>query len=81
MTQASNTFKPIMKGLVQIMVWALIFVAISRFSLRHSYDEKLTPVGQSAPAFSLPSPTGKQVALSATLKGKKALLLNFWFYS
>lgn len=44
------------------------------------YEAKLIPVGKSAPVFSLPSPKGGSIALSDTLRGKKAVLVNFWFY-
>jgi outer membrane lipoprotein-sorting protein len=40
---------------------------------------KLIPVGKQAPQFSLPTPTGGHVALAEALKGKKAVLVNFWF--
>lgn len=39
---------------------------------------KMIPVGHSAPAFSLPNPRGGSIALKDALRGKKALLLNFW---
>jgi len=40
----------------------------------------LLPVGQAAPDFQLPTPTGGRLALSDVRKGKKAVLVNFWFY-
>lgn len=40
----------------------------------------LLPVGKTAPAFSLPNPAGGNVSLSESLRGKKAILVNFWFY-
>jgi outer membrane lipoprotein-sorting protein len=45
-----------------------------------NYEAKLVPVGQEAPNFTLPSPAGGQIALSEALRGKKALIVNFWFY-
>jgi outer membrane lipoprotein-sorting protein len=37
------------------------------------------PAGPPAPRFSAPTPTGGTVSLEETLKGKKAVLINFWF--
>jgi outer membrane lipoprotein-sorting protein len=45
------------------------------------YDAKLVKVGKPAPNFKLPAPTGGSVSLDDTLKGKKAVLVNFWFYN
>lgn len=41
----------------------------------------LVPVGKPAPDFNLPELKGGQVALSDLRKGKKAVLVNFWFYN
>jgi outer membrane lipoprotein-sorting protein len=42
----------------------------------------LLPVGKEAPSFRLPQPAGAgELALEDTLKGKKAVLINFWFYN
>ena len=41
----------------------------------------LVPVGKAAPAFSLPTPAGSHVSLAVAGKGKKAILVNFWFYT
>jgi len=41
---------------------------------------RLIPVGREAPAFTLPAPEGGKVSLTGLLKGRKALLVNFWFY-
>jgi outer membrane lipoprotein-sorting protein len=43
-------------------------------------EEKLIPVGKPAPDFNLPMPRGGQLSLSDARKGKKATLVNFWFY-
>ncbi len=44
------------------------------------FEAKLVPVGQKAPEFSLPTPTGGTLALADAVKGKKATVINFWFY-
>ncbi|HVL39261.1 MAG TPA: hypothetical protein VM328_07705 [Fimbriimonadaceae bacterium] len=44
------------------------------------YNAKLVKVGDPAPDWTLPTPNGGTVSLSEALKGKKALLVNFWFY-
>ncbi len=43
-------------------------------------NKKLLPVGSAAPRFALSAPTGGKIALEDALKGKKAVLVNFWFY-
>ncbi len=45
------------------------------------YNKKLLPVGSAAPQFALSAPTGGKIALEDALKGKKAVLVNFWFYN
>ncbi len=40
----------------------------------------LLPVGQSAPDFILPLPGAGNLGLTEARKGKKAVLINFWFY-
>jgi thiol-disulfide isomerase/thioredoxin len=42
-------------------------------------EPELIKVGQTAVNFSLPTPSGQRLPMSEMLKGKKALLLNFWF--
>ncbi len=44
------------------------------------YNKKLLAVGSVAPKFTLSAPSGGRVELAEALKGKKALLVNFWFY-
>lgn len=44
------------------------------------YDAKLLKVGSKAPDWTLKMPDGKTMTLTQALKGKKALILNFWFY-
>ena len=38
-------------------------------------------IGNSAPDFTLPTPDGKQLELSRFRQGKKATLVNFWYYN
>jgi len=47
---------------------------------RPDYEAKLVKVGEVAPRFVAPAPTGGEVSLSDGIKGKKALIVNFWFY-
>jgi outer membrane lipoprotein-sorting protein/peroxiredoxin len=41
---------------------------------------RLLPVGEKAYRFSVPAPVGNPLTLDGVLKGKKAVLINFWFY-
>lgn len=52
----------------------------TEFNPNASMEAGLLPVGKEAPNFTLPTPTGGRVSLTEALKGKKALLINFWFY-
>jgi outer membrane lipoprotein-sorting protein len=45
-----------------------------------NFEASLIPVGKDAPDFQLPQPAGTPIALESTLKGKKAVLVNFWFH-
>jgi hypothetical protein len=44
-------------------------------------EAALLPVGKDAPDFNLPTLNGDKLSLSNVCKGKKAVLVNFWFYS
>ena len=44
-------------------------------------NNKLLPVGSAAPRFALSTPAGSKISLADALKGKKAVLVNFWFYN
>jgi outer membrane lipoprotein-sorting protein len=44
-------------------------------------DAGLVAVGAEAPKFTIPDPQGGDVSLEHTLKDKKAVLINFWFYN
>ncbi len=50
------------------------------FTLPKGPEEALVEVGKDAPDFNLPQPGGNLVALSELRKGKKAVLVNFWFH-
>jgi outer membrane lipoprotein-sorting protein len=51
------------------------------FEMQKGADESLLEVGKPAPSFQLPQPGGGQLSLEDARKGKKAVLINFWFYS
>jgi len=55
------------------------FKPTSEWQLREPMADKLLRVGTKAPEFTLSTPDGKKVSLSEALKGKKGMLLNFWF--
>jgi outer membrane lipoprotein-sorting protein len=44
------------------------------------FEKSLIAVGKAAPDFLLDQPGGGRLALSTAIKGKKATLVNFWFY-
>ena len=46
-----------------------------------SGTDGMLPLGTAAPAFSLHTPEGKSVTLDQQLRGKKAVLVNFWYYN
>lgn len=46
----------------------------------NALDAQLLPVGSKAPDFTLKTFDGKTIKLSQYVKGKKATLVNFWFY-
>ncbi|MDE2126875.1 MAG: hypothetical protein KGJ62_09825 [Armatimonadetes bacterium] len=45
------------------------------------YDKSLVAIGAQAPPFQLPLPGGGDYSLKQALDGRKAVLVNFWFYS
>jgi outer membrane lipoprotein-sorting protein len=47
---------------------------------RPSLEGSLVQVGKKAPDFELPVPGGGRLSLTAAREGKKAVLVNFWFY-
>jgi outer membrane lipoprotein-sorting protein len=57
------------------------FVPPADFTVPKGPEDSLLAVGARAPDFLLPQPGGGQLALENTLKDKKAVLINFWFYN
>jgi hypothetical protein len=45
------------------------------------FEAKLLPAGKVAPDFNLPMLRGGQLSLTDARRGKKAVLVNFWFYN
>jgi thiol-disulfide isomerase/thioredoxin len=50
------------------------------FKERTDSSSSLLAVGARAPDFRLPLPGGGEVSLASSRQGKKAVLINFWFY-
>lgn len=46
-----------------------------------SVSSGMLSIGETAPDFTLPTPEGKQLTLSTQRRGKKATLVNFWYYN
>ena len=46
-----------------------------------SSTDGMLPLGATAPVFSLRTPEGKLITLDQELRGKKGLLVNFWYYN
>lgn len=44
------------------------------------FEANLLKIGTKAPAFSVNNPKGGKISLAQAMKGKKATLVNFWFY-
>lgn len=44
------------------------------------YNAKLVPIGTAAPDFTVPNAAGGEISLTKAREGKKAILVNFWFY-
>lgn len=68
--------------LLPLLTAALLFVSSLPSPARHQQDEierTLIPVGKPAPAFDLKLAKGGKISLPATVKTKKATLVNFWF--
>jgi outer membrane lipoprotein-sorting protein len=55
-------------------------MTIERVRSHQEQKDALLAVNAPAPSFSLPTPNGGTLTLPQALKGRKALLLNFWFY-
>lgn len=78
----SATLKNIKVGAAQdVKTFAYTPPATARPYERPNFEANLVKVGDMAPGFSLPTPTGgTPLSLSDITKGKKATLVNFWFY-
>ena len=50
-------------------------------TLDKGFEDKMLALGKHAPDFTLPSFAGKKQSLAEIIKGKKAILINFWFLS
>lgn len=46
-----------------------------------SISSGMLSIGEKAPDFTLPTPEGKQLRLSAQREGKRGTLVNFWYYN
>lgn len=55
--------------------------ATARLAEEPDFEKNLLAVGKLAPDFDLSRPGGGRLALSDAVKGKKATLVNFWFYN
>ena len=44
-------------------------------------NDGMLPLGSVAPAFTLRTAEGKRISLQQQLRGKKAMLVNFWYYN
>lgn len=86
-TQGSQTFK-LDAALKNVKVNAVLPETAFAYAppkgatayVQPDYNKNLLPVGSAAPRFALSAPTGGKIALEDALKGKKAVLVNFWFY-
>jgi len=54
-------------------------VGFKEFERSKEHDQALVPVGKPVPEFTLPQPSGAKLSLTDARKGKKAVLINFWF--
>jgi peroxiredoxin len=49
--------------------------------LESANTDTMLPVGTQAPSFTLPTANGKSVRLADQRRGKRAVLVNFWYYN
>jgi len=55
--------------------------AVTKATTRpNPFEAKLIPVGATVPGFTAYTPWGDEVTPASAVSGKKALILNFWFY-
>lgn len=55
------------------------FLGLKEFERSKEFDKDLVPVGEAAPEFKLPQAGGEKLSLTEVRKGKKAIMINFWF--
>lgn len=60
---------------------ATLSMAVAPATQYPELEKNLLPVGSKVPDVTLTTASGKQAKLMAMLKGKKATILNFWFYN
>ena len=58
----------------------LLSILHSPATAQQDMTSGLLAIGSKAPAFSVNSPRGGKISLASVIKGKKATLVNFWFY-
>jgi hypothetical protein len=72
--KSSNTLK-------HLLVSGAIVIALTAMMSFFAQRQMNGLLGQVAPQFSLPTTKGQPVALQDAINGRKAVLVNFWFYS
>ena len=78
----NRTFAGLAAGVATLLVGAAALTTLGPAAPAHAQASSgLLPVGKTAPNFVLPTPDGKKLALKSAMKGKKATLVNFWFYN
>jgi hypothetical protein len=78
---SSNTSNSKPSSLKHLLVSGAIVIALTGAMSFMTQRQMTQNVGKPAPLFTLPSPSGRPVALQDAINGRKAVLVNFWFYS
>jgi hypothetical protein len=68
-------------SLKHLLVSGAIVIALTSAMSLMTQRQMTQNVGKPAPLFTLPAPDGRPVALQDAINGRKAVLVNFWFYS
>jgi cytochrome oxidase Cu insertion factor (SCO1/SenC/PrrC family) len=77
MQQSRKSMKPLLvAGAIGVTLSLLVSNVVQQ-----QMDGKLVSGGKPAPTFALRDPKGQPVTLSDVISGRKAVLVNFWFYS